>query len=61
VFANHKVASSLGAVGVAVLAGHALLGPSVVPVVVALAGAMLAAAAGMYLAIAHRRNIRAGR
>lgn len=60
-FANHKVATSVGAVGVAVLAGHAILGPSVVPIVAALAGALVAAAAGVYLAVAHRRSIRADR
>jgi hypothetical protein len=60
-FGNHKVATSIGAVGAAVVAGHAVLGPSTVPVTVALAGALLAAAAGAYLAIAHRRGARAGR
>lgn len=60
-FGNHKVATSIGVVGAAVVAGHAVLGPSAVPVAVALAGALLAIAAGVYLAIAHRRSIRAGR
>jgi hypothetical protein len=60
-FGSHKVATSIGAIGAAVIAGHAVLGPSVVPVVVALAGVALAAAAGLYLAIAHRRSVRAGK
>lgn len=60
-FGSHKVATSIGAVGVAVVASHAVLGPSVVPVAVALTGVLLAAVAGLYLAIAHRRSVRAGK
>jgi hypothetical protein len=54
--ASHNLAKAIGAVGVVAVLGHVALGPSVVPVAVALAGAFLAAAAGLYFAIARRRG-----
>jgi hypothetical protein len=55
-FADHKITTALGAVGVAVVLGHVVLGPEVVPPAIGLPGAGLAAAAGLYIALARRRG-----
>jgi len=53
-FAEHKIATAIGAVGAAVVLGHVVLGPDVVPPAVGLPGAGLAAAAGLYIALTRR-------
>lgn len=55
-FADHKIATGVGSLGAAAVLGHVVLGPDIVPVAVALLGAAVAAAAGLYLAIARRRG-----
>ncbi len=55
-FADHKIATAIGAVGVAIVLGHVVLGPDIVPPAVGLPGAGLAAAAGLYIALARRRG-----
>lgn len=54
-FADHKIATSVGSVGAAVILGHVMLGPAIIPPAVAVPGAGLLAIAGVYLPIARRR------
>lgn len=55
-FARHRVATVLGAIGAVLVLGHVVLGREIVPVVVALAGAILLVAAGLYVLVADRRG-----
>jgi hypothetical protein len=55
-FADRKIATALGAVGVVVVLGHVVLGPEVVPPAIGLPGAGLAAAAGLYIALVRRHG-----
>ncbi len=54
--ADHKVAAAVGAVGIALVLGHVLLGRDLVPPVVALLGAGIAGVAALFVAIAERRR-----
>ncbi len=54
--ADHKIATAIGAVGAVLVLGHIMLGRDVVPAAVGLAGAAVAAVAGLYLAIVRRRG-----
>jgi hypothetical protein len=51
---RHKFAAAVGAVGVALVLAHVVLGPAVMPVRGAVGGLILVAAAGLYLVIARR-------
>jgi hypothetical protein len=53
---QNKIATAIAAVGAAGVVGHVLLGPAVVPVAVALAGAVLVTAAFVYATIARKRE-----
>jgi hypothetical protein len=55
-FADHKFATVVGSVGAAIVLGHVVLGPDVVPPAVGLPGAALVAAAGLYIATVRRRT-----
>lgn len=55
-FADHKFATAVGSAGALVLLSHILLGPDVVPPLVALAGAVPLAAAALFLALVRRRS-----
>ena len=55
-FADHKIVTAVGSVGVVVMLGHLVLGPDIVPPAVGLPGAALAAVAWLYLATARRRG-----
>lgn len=57
--ADHKIAAAIGAVGIALVLGHVVLGRDLVPPIVALLGAGIAAVAALFVAISDRR--RAGR
>ena len=54
--AGHKVAAAIGAVGVALVLGHVVLGRDVVPPLLALLGAGIAGVAALFVAIAERRR-----
>lgn len=54
--ADHKVATAVGALGVAIILGHVVLGRGVVPPAFAMIGAVIAAAAGLFIALAGRRS-----
>jgi drug/metabolite transporter (DMT)-like permease len=54
--ADHKIAAAIGAVGIALVLGHVVLGRDVVPPPVALLGAGIAAVAALFVAIADRRR-----
>ena len=54
--ADHKIAAAIGAVGIALVLGHVVLGRDVVPPVVALLGAGIAGVAALFVAIAERRR-----
>jgi hypothetical protein len=54
--ADHKIAAAVGAVGIALVLGHVLLGRDLVPPVVALVGAGIAGVAALFVAIAERRR-----
>jgi drug/metabolite transporter (DMT)-like permease len=54
--ADHKIAAAIGAVGVAIVLGHVVIGPDVVPPVVAALGAAVAGAAALFVALAERRR-----
>jgi hypothetical protein len=56
VFRSHKIATAVGAAGAAVVAGHAILGPSVVPVGVAVIGLIVVLAAALPVVLARRRG-----
>jgi hypothetical protein len=53
-FADHKLATAVGAAGLLVVLGH-VLGPEIVPPAVGIPGAALAAVSAAYLALANRR------
>lgn len=55
-FADHKIATAVGLLGAVVILGHVMLGPDIVPVAAALLGAVVAGAAGLYLAIVRGRG-----
>ena len=55
-FADHKIATAVGSLGAAVVLGHLILGPDIVPAAVGLPGAAIVALAGLYLAVARRRG-----
>lgn len=54
-FSEHKIATTIGAVGAAIVLGHVALGPSIVPVIGALSGALLVAASALFFAFTRRR------
>jgi hypothetical protein len=54
--ADHKIAAAIGAVGVAIVLGHVVLGRDVVPPLVAAIGAVIAGVAALFVAIAERRR-----
>lgn len=54
--ADHKVAAAIGAVGIALVLGHVVLGRDIIPPVVALLGAGIAGVAALFVAIAERRR-----
>jgi len=58
---KHRFATTVGAFGAAIVVGHAVLGPAVVPVQGALVGVLLLAAAGLWLLAAGRMRRRAQR
>jgi hypothetical protein len=53
-FARHKLATGVGAVGAALVLAHVVLGPAVMPVTGAFVGVILVAAAGLYIVLAQR-------
>jgi len=52
--ADHKIAASIGAVGIAMLFGHVVLGRDIVPPLVAALGAAIAGVAALFVALAER-------
>jgi hypothetical protein len=54
--ADHKVAAAIGAVGIALVLGHVLLGRDIVPPLLALLGAGIAGVAAAFVALSERRR-----
>jgi hypothetical protein len=54
--ADHKIAAAIGAVGIALVLGHVVLGPDVVPPLLALLGAGIAGVAAAFVALSERRR-----
>jgi hypothetical protein len=54
--ADHKVAAAIGAVGIALVLGHVVLGRDVVPPLLALLGAGIAGVAAAFVALSERRR-----
>jgi len=54
--ADHKIAAAIGAVGIALVLGHVVLGRDVVPPLAALLGAGIVGVAGLFVMIAERRR-----
>jgi hypothetical protein len=54
--ADHRIAAAIGAVGIALVLGHVVLGRDVVPPLVAAIGAGIAGVAALFVAIAERRR-----
>jgi hypothetical protein len=52
--ADHKIAAAIGAVGIALVLGHVVLGRDVVPPLAALLGAGIVGVAALFVAIAER-------
>jgi hypothetical protein len=53
-FARHKLATAVGAVGAALVLAHVVLGPAVMPVTGAALGLLLVLAAGLAIVAAER-------
>ena len=54
--ADHKIAAAIGAVGIAIVLGHVVVGPDVVPPFVAALGGAVAGLAALFVALAERRR-----
>jgi hypothetical protein len=54
--ADHRIAAAIGAVGLALVLGHVVLGRGVVPPLLALLGAGIAGVAALFVALAERRR-----
>ena len=54
--ADHKIAAAIGAIGIALVLGHVVLGRDIVPPLVALLGAAIVGVAALFVAIAERRR-----
>ena len=55
-FQRHRVATIVGAIGVAIILAHGMLGREVVPVAGALIGLIVAGGAGLWIVIADRKG-----
>ncbi len=55
-FAEHRIVTGIGASGAALILAHGILGPSIVPFPVGLAGLIVAVASGLYLFLPGRTS-----
>lgn len=55
-FQSHKIATAVGAVGAALILGHVVLGPSVVPVAGAAIGLIVVGAAALFIYLRRART-----
>jgi hypothetical protein len=54
--ADHKIAAAIGVVGIAIVLGHVVVGPDVVPLFVAALGAAVGGVAALFVALTERRR-----